>query len=108
MYDLLSEHVERVELAHPKQLKAIATAAVKTDQIDARVLAHLARLNYLPTAYAARVEAGDLRQYTRHREWLMAQCTQAKNRIRAVLANYNLVLPVSDLFGVRGQNFLEW
>lgn len=39
MYDLLSDHVERVELAHPKDLKAISTAAVKTDQIDARVLA---------------------------------------------------------------------
>ena len=28
MYDLLSEHVARVDLAHPKQLKAIATAVV--------------------------------------------------------------------------------
>ena len=38
MYDLLSQHVERVELAHPKELKAISSAAVKTDQIDAKVL----------------------------------------------------------------------
>jgi hypothetical protein len=44
MYDLLSDHVERVELAHPKEVKAIANAAVKTDRIDAGVLAHLARL----------------------------------------------------------------
>ncbi len=59
MYDLLSEHVVRVELAHPKEVKAIASAAVKTDQIDAGVLAHLARLNYLPTAYAAPQEIRD-------------------------------------------------
>ena len=54
MYDMLSEHGERVELAHPKEIKAIANAAVKTDRIDAGVLAHLARMNYLPpTAFAA-------------------------------------------------------
>jgi transposase len=109
MYDLLTEHVERVELAHPKDLKAIASAAVKTDQIDARVLAHLARLNYLPTAYAAPLEIRDLRQFTRHRTWLVGQRTQAKNRIHAVLAGYNLVSPVSDLFGVQGRECLaQW
>ena len=53
LYDLLEMHVERVELAHPKELKAIANAAVKTDRIDAKVLANLARMNFLPTAYAA-------------------------------------------------------
>jgi sugar (pentulose or hexulose) kinase len=67
MYDMLAQHVERVELAHPKELKAISSAAVKTDQIDAKVLAQLARLNYLPTAYAAPPETRDLRLYVRHR-----------------------------------------
>jgi len=107
MYDMLVEHVERVELAHPKELKAIATAAVKTDRIDARVLANLARLNFLPISYAAPKEIRDLRLYTRHREWLVRQRTQAKNRIHAVLASYNLVSPVTDLFGGQGREFLE-
>ena len=107
MYDLVSEHVARVELAHPKELKAIASAAVKTDQIDAKVLAHLARMNYLPTAYAAPVEIRDLRLWTRHREWLIRQRTQSKNRIQAVLASYNLLSPVTDLCGVKGRQFLE-
>ena len=107
MYDLLAEHVARVELAHPKEVKAIANAAVKTDQIDASVLAHLARMRYLPTAYAAPKEVRDLRLYTRHRSWLIGHRTQAKNRIQAVLAGYNLVSPVSDLFGVKGREYLE-
>jgi transposase len=107
MYDLLGEYVERVELAHPKEVKAIANAAVKTDRIDASVLAHLARLNYLPTAYAAPKEFRDLRLYTRHRSWLIRHRTQAKNRLQAVLASYNLVSPVSDLFGVKGRKILE-
>jgi transposase len=107
MYDLLAEHVARVELAHPKEVKAIANAAVKTDRIDANVLAHLARLNFLPTAYAAPKEFRDLRLYTRHRGWLIGHRTQAKNRLQAVLASYNLASPVSDLFGVKGRKILE-
>jgi hypothetical protein len=47
MYDLLTEHVERVELAHPKELKVIAYIAVKKDQDDSQVMAYLDRLNYL-------------------------------------------------------------
>lgn len=103
MYDLLSEHVTRVELAHPKEVKAIATAAVKTDRIDAKVLAHLARTNFLPTAYAAPQETRDLRLYIRHREWLIRHRTQAKNRIHAILASYNRMSSVKDLFGVQGR-----
>ena len=81
MYELLSEHVARVDLAHPKQLKAIATAVVKDDPIDSRTLAHLARLDYLPTAYAAPKQVRDLRTYLRHRDWLVRQRTQCKNRV---------------------------
>jgi len=107
MYDLLTNHVARVELAHPKEVKAIANAAVKTDRIDANVLAHLARMNYLPTAYAAPKEVRDLRLYTRHRSTLIKHRTQAKNCLQAVLASYNLASPASDLFGVKGRVFLE-
>jgi transposase len=107
MYDLLTDHVERVDLAHPKELKAISTAAVKADRIDAKVLANLARLNYLPTAYAAPQEIRDLRTYIRHRDQLVRQRTQCKNRIHAILASYNLISPLSDLFGVRGRQYLD-
>ncbi|TET96552.1 MAG: IS110 family transposase [Anaerolineales bacterium] len=106
MYDLLAKHVVRVELASPKELKAISAAAVKTDRIDANVLAQLARLNYLPTAYAAPKEIRDLRLYVRHREFLIRQRTQCKNRIHAVLVRYNLISPTADLFGVAGREWL--
>lgn len=106
LYDLLVEHVARVELAHPKELKAISSAAVKTDRIDARVLAQLARLNFLPIAYAAPATTRDLRVLTRHRSRLVAARTRAKNRIHALLARHNLVAAVTDLFGVRGRQIL--
>ena len=103
MYDLLDEHVQKVDLVHAKGVRAIANAAVKTDQIDASTLAHLARMNYIPKAYAASKEIRDLRQLLRHREWMVNQRSKAKNRIHAVLAAYNLVSPVTDLFGATGR-----
>jgi len=107
MYDQLSQHVDRVDLAHPKELKAISTAAVKADHIDAKVLANLARMDFLPTAYAAPKDIRDLRMYIRHRDQLVRMCTQVKNRTHAVLASYNIAYPVSDIFGVEGREHLE-
>jgi transposase len=106
IYDQLIHHVEKVDIAHPKELVAISSAAVKADRIDAKVLANLARLNYLPVAYAAPKEIRDLRMVVRHRDQLVRLRTQAKNRIHAVLAGYNLVSPVSDLFGIKGRQYL--
>jgi len=107
MYDLLHGHVQQVDLVHAKGVRAIANAAVKTDQIDASTLAHLARMNYIPKAYAASKEMRDLRQLLRHREWMVNQRSKAKNRIHAALAAYNLVSPVTDLFGVAGREYLH-
>lgn len=104
---LLSNHVDRVELAHPKELHLIAKAVIKDDPIDSKALANLARLNYLPIAYAAPREIRDLRTYIRHRDWLITQRTRAKNRTHAVLAYYNLVSPVADLFGTKGREYLD-
>jgi DNA-binding transcriptional LysR family regulator len=43
MYDWLDDICEDVVLAHPLKVKAIADAKIKTDKIDATVLAHLLR-----------------------------------------------------------------
>jgi transposase len=39
---ILEPHVARVVLAHPRNVRLIAEAKVKTDEIDARVLAEFA------------------------------------------------------------------
>lgn len=107
MYDLASEYVEQVLLAHPQKVKMIAEATVKTDKIDARTLAQLARTGYLPTAYAAPRAIRELRQLLRHRANLVADRTRHKNRIQSVLTRHNLTPPLTDLFGVQGRAFLR-
>jgi len=104
---VLEEGTEKVVLAHPKQVKAIAAARVKTDKIDATILAHLARADLLPTAYAPPVEIRELRDLVRHRSKLVRERTRHKNRIHTILSRYNLHSPCTDLFGKKGRAFLE-
>ena len=52
MYDWLDDICDDVVLAHPLKVKAIADAKIKTDKIDATVLAHLLRADLVPEAWA--------------------------------------------------------
>ena len=106
MYDVLAARLEKVVLAHPKRVRAIAAARIKTDRIDATILAHLARTNLLPTAYAPPIEVRELREVVRHRAKLVREQTRHKNRVHRILAQYNLHTPCSDLFGKQGRLFL--
>ncbi len=107
MYDILEEGTDQVVLAHPKRVRAIAAAKVKTDKIDATILAHLARADLLPLAYAPPVEIRELRDLVRHRSKLVRERTRHKNRIHTILSKYNLHSPCTDLFGKKGRAFLD-
>jgi len=54
-----------VVLSNPLQTKAIASARIKNDKVDSRVLADLLRTNLLPTAYIQPREIRDLKELVR-------------------------------------------
>src|SRR5215218_8160340 len=54
--ELLEGEGRELHLAHPLRTKAIASARVKTDAVDARTLAQLLRADLLPEAYSLAVE----------------------------------------------------
>jgi len=56
-----------VLLSHPYKTKLIAESKKKTDKVDARVLADLARTNFLPTAYLPPDEIMELGEIIRER-----------------------------------------
>src|SRR4051794_9728143 len=84
--DVLQDAGYELHLAHPMRTKAIASARVKTDAVDARTLAHLLRSDLLPEAYIAPRELRDLRDLLRHRVALTRMRTSLKNRVSAILA----------------------
>lgn len=104
--ELLEEGGYDVHLAHPLRTRAIASARVKTDAIDAKTLAHLLRAGFLPEAYIAPRELRDLRELLRHRATLTRMRSAVKNRVHAILAKHGIVNEHSDLFGKGGREFL--
>jgi transposase len=103
--DLLEPFVERIVVSNPLRTRAIAAAKVKTDKIDARVLAELLRADYLATVWQPDAETRRLRALTRRRAGLVADRTAVKNRLHSTLAQRLIPIPFQKLFSAQG---LEW
>jgi transposase len=58
---------------------------VKTDKVDARVLAQLLKMDYLPESYVPGKEIRGLRTIVRHRANLVRSRTSLENRVHALL-----------------------
>ncbi|HEV2922013.1 MAG TPA: IS110 family transposase [Actinomycetota bacterium] len=87
LVELLEELELEPHLVHPSRCKAIASARLKNDKVDAHTLAQLLRADLLPEAWIAPPATRDLRALLRHRASLVRLSTTAKNRIHAVLAD---------------------
>ena len=107
LVDLLQEQGLAVKLVHAKKARLIAESTIKTDKIDARVLAHLDRCNFLPTAYIADPQTRQERELLRYHISLVKIQSSVKNRIHAILAKHNIQHNFSDLFGQAGREFLK-
>src|SRR5215218_6862892 len=105
---LIEPHVARVVIANTRKLRAIAEAKVKTDRVDARTLCELLAAGFLPEVWGPREELRALRRRCQRRAALVRQRTRAKNELHAVLArNLKGRPPISDVFGVRGREWLR-
>jgi len=107
LYDLLEELEVDVHLTHPLKLRAIAEAKIKTDSIDAKVLADLLRVNLIPEVYVPPKEIRLQKNLLRQRLWLVRLQTMTKNRIHQILdRNHIDTFGLTDLFGKAGRQFL--
>jgi transposase len=104
--ELLGRHAGRVTVSNPLRTKAIASAKVKTDKVDARVLAQLAAADFLPAVWAPDEPTRALRRRVLHRASLVRQRTRLRNQVHAVLARHLVDVPVTDLFGQKGRCWL--
>lgn len=108
MYDWLDEVVDEVVLTHPKKVRAIADARIKTDKIDSETLAHLLRADLIPTAYAPSKDVRAIKRVLRQRLFFVRVQTMVKNRIQALLSQHAVEFPkVSDLYGQAGLRWLR-
>lgn len=105
--DVLAEAGATVHLAHPLGVKGFAYRRVKNDERDSADLADLLRMGRLPEAWIAPPAVRGLREAVRHRCKLVAIRSGLKAQVHSVLAKQGVQVPVSDLFGVGGQQLLD-
>jgi transposase len=104
--ELLAGHAGRVTVSNPMRTRAIASAKVKTDKVDAKVLAQLGAADFLPEVWAPDEVTRALRRRIAHRSSLVRQRTRLRNQIHAVLARNLIEAPVTDVFGQGGRRWL--
>lgn len=100
--ELITPFVKEVVISNPMRTRAIAEAKIKTDKVDAFVLANLLRLDFLPRVWQPDVATQQARRSTTERAVLTSDRTRIKNRIHAILHQRLLEPPTKDLFSKPG------
>jgi transposase len=104
---VLEPFVARVIVANPLQVKAIAHAHIKTDKVDAGVLASLRAANFLPEIWLPDADTERLRRLVARRNQVVRHRTRIKNEVHAILhAHLIPPCPHADLFGRLGRLWL--
>jgi transposase len=104
---MLRPLVRRVVVSNPRKTRAIAEAKVKTDKVDARILAQLLAADFLPETWVADDRTRMLRRLVMRRTHLVKQRTRLKNQVHGILSR-NLVptCPHADVFSGVGRGWL--
>ena len=103
----LSPYVARVIMANPLQVRAIAHARIKTDKVDAGVLAQLRAADFLPEVWLPDPATERLRRLVARRNQVVRHRTRIKNEVHAILhAHLIPPCPHADLFGGLGRTWL--
>jgi transposase len=105
--DLIKPHVRQLVVGNPLKTKAIAEANIKTDKIDAEVLAQLLRCGYLPEVWQPDAKIQDWRTLITHRTGLMTRRARHKNRIQCLLSRLLLQPPCKCLWTKAGRAWLK-
>jgi transposase len=98
IYDRLVPLVASVSVANPLLIQWISSTNVKTDGHDTLKLARLLAAGLIPIVWVPPEPIRQLRGLLSHRQRLIRQRTQARNRLHSLLHRHNLTPPEGELF----------
>jgi transposase len=104
--DVITDCGAELHLAHPSG-NDWGHRRLKNDLRDAEDLADLLRLGRLAEAWVPPPAVRELRELVRYRAKLRGMRTGLRCQVRAVLAKEGVNVPMSDLFGVAGNELLD-
>ncbi len=105
--DFLEPQVDAVKLVNAEKAKGITSAQIKTDKLDARALAWLARNRLVPEVHIPPKALRDTRELLRYRMYLVRTRTRLKAKVQSQLEKLGIAHEFSDLFGKGGMEFLR-
>ena len=105
--EILRPFVARIVVGNPLKTKAIAEAKVKTDKVDAEVLAQLLRCDYLAEVWQPDDRTRQLRSWITHRTSLMTHRGRLKNQVHGLLGRLLIHSPHSLLWTKKGRAWLK-
>lgn len=85
IHDTLEENGIDTILANPYKTKIIAEAKIKSDKLDAKILADLLRTGLVYESYVPTKEFREKRSLIRHRISLVKNRTMLENRVHSLL-----------------------
>lgn len=91
--ELIRHAAWSVDLAHPGFVNRMKQNPDKTDYSDARMLADLTRVGYLPRVWLAPQAIREMRRLVRHRQQLVDQRRSVKTRVLAILREERVAEP---------------
>jgi transposase len=110
--DLADELVHRagwsLDLAHPGYVHRMKQSPDKSDYTDARMLADLVRVGYLPRVWLAPQAVRELRRLTRHRQDLVNRRRALKLKASALLRDHRVVSPKGRTWTKRWRVHSQW
>jgi transposase len=105
--ETVAPFVGRVIVANPRQVHLIAKARIKTDVIDATVLARLYASGFLPEVWVPDQRTMSLRRQVTRRNQVVRQRIRLKTMIQAILhAHLVPQCPHADIAGPKGRAWL--
>jgi len=109
LYDYLETRCRKAVLVNPLKTRLIASARIKTDKIDSKILAELLRADLIAESYVPPPKIRALRETVRQRQALVKIRTSIKNQIHAILRKNNIKHPdhFKDIFTVKGRKWLK-
>src|SRR3954452_16730807 len=96
-----------VDLAHPGYVARLKQSPDKTDFSDARMLADLERVGYLPKVWLAPQEVRELRRLVRYRQQLAGERRSLKLRVGGLLREGRVKPPAARPWGVAWTRWLR-
>src|ERR671912_811517 len=105
--EVIRPYVGRVVIANPRQVRLIAEARIKTDVIDATVLARLYASGFRSKDWVPDEATLGLRRQVTRRTQIVRQRARLKTIVQSILhAHLVPPCPHADLFGPRGRAWL--